>query len=289
MIDNFDGNRGDCLEDETVTDYISGTLSPAVRLACEEHLAGCRPCRERLTLYMGLLQEEVLDSEVRLVEETTRVWNAKFGVQPSAAEIRSPVVAYAGLLVLVLAFSAVVTSGVQWINARPSAERVVSLLLSKHRPFEARLSGQSHLPFERTRAEVENRPSTSLLEGELRRLGATNLELGRLFLIQGDLDKAAPLLRPDESDQGRAAAHNDYGVYLLQRRDVDSTERALAEFNYALIEDPRFVPALFNRALAFERTGKVTDAELAWKAYLRVDPNSDWAEEARSRLKVLGR
>ncbi|MGE3344746.1 MAG: CHAT domain-containing protein [Vicinamibacterales bacterium] len=44
---------------------------------------------------------------------------------------------------------------------------------------------------------------------------------------------------------------------------------------------------LFNRALALAALGRMDDAIEAWRDYLRVDPTSEWAAEARDRLRLL--
>ena len=61
------------------------------------------------------------------------------------------------------------------------------------------------------------------------------------------------------------------------------------EFRHALNLDPAFAPAVFNLALFYERTNAAEQAAVQWKRYLQLDPNSDWAREARDRLQGLSR
>lgn len=62
---------------------------------------------------------------------------------------------------------------------------------------------------------------------------------------------------------------------------------ALAAEDKALRIDPNLPEALFNRALILERLGLTEDAKRAWETYLRADPSSPWAVEARSRMAQL--
>ena len=69
-------------------------------------------------------------------------------------------------------------------------------------------------------------------------------------------------------------------------------DRALGDFDAALkstqkaLEKDAILPAaLFNRALILESRQFQTEAADAWRRYLEVDPSSEWAAEARSRLR----
>jgi Flp pilus assembly protein TadD len=42
---------------------------------------------------------------------------------------------------------------------------------------------------------------------------------------------------------------------------------------------------LFNLAVSLEQLARRTDAERAWRQYLDLDPDSDWAREARQHLE----
>lgn len=42
-------------DDTLVQMYVDGALAPAERAIIEVHLQGCRPCRQQVTLYKGLL------------------------------------------------------------------------------------------------------------------------------------------------------------------------------------------------------------------------------------------
>jgi len=43
-----DKSHGECLTEETLTEYLEGGLDPAIKLASEVHLIACDGCRGRL-------------------------------------------------------------------------------------------------------------------------------------------------------------------------------------------------------------------------------------------------
>lgn len=50
---------------------------------------------------------------------------------------------------------------------------------------------------------------------------------------------------------------------------------------------PRSAEALWNRALTIDALGLFVEAGDAWRAYLAVDPSSEWSDEARERLAAI--
>jgi tetratricopeptide (TPR) repeat protein len=62
---------------------------------------------------------------------------------------------------------------------------------------------------------------------------------------------------------------------------------ALRYLTRAVAADPLYADAHYNLADLAERTGDMRTAEMAWSEYLRLDPYSEWAREARRRLQAL--
>ncbi len=77
----------------------------------------------------------------------------------------------------------------------------------------------------------------------------------------------------------RASAGQDPADFVL----------ALTTADRAVLADGRLREARFNRALALERLFLEPEAGEAWHDYLRLDPNSGWADEARAHLRRLSR
>src|SRR5438105_2629316 len=70
-------DHGQCLTEETLTDYLEGGLDPAIRAASEVHLIGCDACRSKLGFYMRLLNEEISAEETAAIESLTADWEKK--------------------------------------------------------------------------------------------------------------------------------------------------------------------------------------------------------------------
>ena len=70
-------DHGQCITEETLTDYLEGVLGPAVKAASEAHLIACDACRSRLTFFMRLLSEDVSEEEVTTLQVIEDKWNDK--------------------------------------------------------------------------------------------------------------------------------------------------------------------------------------------------------------------
>jgi CHAT domain-containing protein/tetratricopeptide (TPR) repeat protein len=81
-----------------------------------------------------------------------------------------------------------------------------------------------------------------------------------------------------------AAAHLARAELARTPLDLQSAVEAAED---ALRRDSENRAALFNRALALDRLGVEEQAARAWRAMLRVDSASAWADTARARLRAL--
>jgi len=59
---------GECLTDETLTEYLENGLDPAVKAASEVHLVACEDCRSQLAFFMHVLRPEVTPEEANALE-----------------------------------------------------------------------------------------------------------------------------------------------------------------------------------------------------------------------------
>ena len=62
---------------------------------------------------------------------------------------------------------------------------------------------------------------------------------------------------------------------------------ALLNFERAVQSDPGFADAHFNLAMALHDIGREREARTHWETYLRLDPQSSWAEIARRHMPGL--
>jgi len=286
------GNHGDCLAEETLSEYLEGVLDPALKAASEVHLIACDDCRRELGFLMRLLDQDVTVKE----DDAVRAAIAR----ANRNKIRSPSTAAQRLrrwLVGLIAVAAVLIAGV--LSARlltqrfaqpKSATEVVQLLLEQQRPFEARMSNQPHRPIVRTRGVDDPGVAYDLVAGEMTRLSADAHQMGRFYLLQKDFARAIQYLDIAEREVGAGAElHNDLGVAYLESGYAGNLEKSYSEFRHALDIDPSFAPAIFNLALFYERTNAPANAATQWKHYLELDSKSNWAKEAQGRLQGSSR
>jgi tetratricopeptide (TPR) repeat protein len=284
-------DHGQCLTEDTLTDYLEGGLDLAIKAASEVHLLGCDPCRSKLGFYMRLLNEETTADETAMIEaftaESEKQGKPRIAHRPRGWKrwLMSGAVA-ASLITGVVSVRLVMDR----LSDPDSPSDVVQLLLKQHRPFELQLSNEPHLPILRTRGTEDPGVSYGLLAGELTRLSADSHEMGRFYLVQKDFKRAIDYLELAEKEVGASAEiHNDLGVAYLEGSGETGLQRAGQEFRHALQVNPSFAPAVFNLAMLYERMGASSDAEAQWKRYLQLDSNSAWSVEARTRLQNLSR
>jgi len=283
-------DHGQCLTEDTLTDYLEGGLDPAIKVASEVHLVGCDPCRSKLGFYMRLINEEITADETAMIESFTAEWEKK-GKQRIARRsgtwkkwFLSGAAVAASLIMTVVSVRLIMDR----LSEPDSASDVVQLLLSQKRPFELQMSNEPHLPILRTRGTDDPGVSYGLLAGELSRLSADSHQMGRFYLVQKDFKRAIDYLELAEKEVGASAEiHNDLGVAYLEGGGEAGLQKAGQEFRHALQANPSFAPAIFNLAMLYERMGAVSDAEAQWKRYLQVDSNSAWSVEARTELQNL--
>jgi len=283
-------DHGQCLTEDTLAEYLEGSLDLGMKAASEVHLISCDGCRGKLGFFMRMLNEEVDGDEAATVQAVTDRWNrTKREVPRRTGTLPNWLF---GLVAIAAGFVLVVVSVRALLDrqAQPkSASEIVQLLLAQHRPFEARLANEPHLPILRTRGTDDPGIAYGLIAGEMTKLSADSHQMGRFYLLQKDFTHAIPYLEIADREVGAGPeVHNDLGVAYLEG-DGSRLDRAAEEFRHALDLDPAFAPAVFNLALFYERTNSADQAALQWERYLQLDPNSAWGTEAHTRLQGLSR
>jgi tetratricopeptide (TPR) repeat protein len=282
------GNDNGHLTEETLTEYLEGSLDPAVRAVSEVHVVSCDKCRVELAFFMRLLSGEVGAEEESALKAITAQWDRKQNLPRRTGSFPAWLLALVGVAAVLLI--AVISGYFLERRSEPqSASEVVQLLLKGNRPFESRISNEPHLSIYRTRGVEDPAPSYGSLASEMTTLGATPYEMGRFWLLQKDFERATRYLEIAAESGATAAVYNDLGVAYLESGDPLKTEKARLEFQLALKQDPEFAAAIFNFALFYEHTNDVEQAKTEWNRYLELDPKSDWANEARERLQGLSR
>jgi tetratricopeptide (TPR) repeat protein len=110
--------------------------------------------------------------------------------------------------------------------------------------------------------------------------------LGNVLRERGEADEAIEQYRAAlERRPGFAAAWYNLADVHDARGEVEETIAALGR---AIEADAGFADAHFNLALCLERLGRLGDAARHWRAYLQLDPASEWSGLARERLRRFG-
>lgn len=285
MNSQSESGNSACLTEELIANYLEGVLTPVVKSACEVHLIACDRCREDLAVFMRLLRKDVdpeeeaelnraLAKQNRVPIEAaparqSRVWRDVFVGVGSAAAV----------VVLALAIRGV------FFWSHPTGEDLIQALLQNKRPFDAQLANQPYVALNTTRS-VDKGISIAPLVEEMTRRSSDAYRMGRFHLASGNYDEAIGFLQTAAADpKAPPEVHNDLGVAYLQRYGNGDFERSRQELTEALSKNEKFLPAIFNLALLYERTGMTVEAGQQLKRYLDLDPDSGWARELRQKLQ----
>jgi CHAT domain-containing protein/tetratricopeptide (TPR) repeat protein len=225
------------------------------------------------------------------VSTLTSLWGKRFFYRPRL------IFAVAALIVFAIA---------GWLSMpllHPSAQRLLAQAYTERRTMEVRIPGAKYAPLRVERGDAGSNldKPESLLRAEAligQKLGQhpndpTWLQYkARADLLDGNYESAIQSLqRALETQPDSPELLTDLGsAYFLRAKSADRAidyGNAVESLGKALAMTPDDPIALFNRALACEQIFLYTQAVDDWDHYLRVDAQSQWADEARRRLSAL--
>jgi CHAT domain-containing protein len=269
-----------------LAEYIDGGLEPRERAEVEEHLADCGECYEnfaeavragasvpvavtapRTTTLRRPAFYALAAAAVVIVAVGFRTGWFIRGADPRLAELaeavgdRRPAVAR-------------LTGGFEW-GVPPPVTRGSSAVVQ---PTGAVTVAIGKIE---TALEHDRNPST------LRDHAIAEMVLGHPDAAVDALKEAAAIAPKDASVWSNLAA-----AYLIRIGSGDHASDVPAGYDAAstaLSLEPQLAEALFNRALILERMNLRDRAADDWNAYLKIDPKSKWADEARAHLAALGK
>lgn len=309
LSDDSFGQEFDIVEDELIDEYIADELSSNERVKFEQHFLTHPDRHQKLKSGQALKRyfekaNPIPTPKSGFFQRLSAWLNENVIARPVPAGIAVVVVAVVGLIILrSIVFQSDLEKGLLALN---QAYR-------QQRPVEARVSQLDYAPFVTTRrGEPEqvntlelNRAQRFLLDAEQQRADAASYHaLGKLFLLQKDAAKAIEYLeRAAKGDAGNAQIYSDLGAAYLEKakqelepgdpasaasgQGLEALARSLENLKRSLEINPNLLEALFNRGLVHQYQGLDHEAETDWRAYLEKDPNSQWASEARQKLKLL--
>jgi CHAT domain-containing protein/tetratricopeptide (TPR) repeat protein len=320
---NSERGAGECPDPE-VWRQIASTPTPAAQtLVYIEHASRCQHCGPRLREAVAEfveLHREISEAERRHIgtlESSRAEWQQRLaqrisGTASSAsgdeegrswwrAWLRVPRLAMVGVSLL-----AVLGVG-SWVimqrRSQPAAAELLARAYSQKRTMELRIGAAGYAPLRISRGPAASFTSRSpaLLRAEA--LIASQLEAhpsdpawlqsqAQADLLEGKYDAAVEALRHAlELEPHSPAILTDLATAYFQRAQQEGREEDFgAAYEYlsqALrlrSDDP---VALFNRAIVGERQHLYQQALEDWEHYLRLDPGSQWTQEARNRADAI--
>ena len=271
-------NGGTCPSLETIGAFVDGRFKDREREVIADHLASCETCY-------------FVFSEAARTRVTAQAKSNVVSFQPRRMTWRIT----AGLAAAATIVLAVNLWGPRGNGDQQALDRLVAAV-GTARTFDARLTGGfAYAPVRAVRGSNDSAnlsPDVRIAIAEIEKQHAAQPIAATAALISGDPNRAISILEAaSKANPTDAKILSDLSAaYLTQASVTSNTEaasRALAMANRALEIDRLMPEAMFNRALALQTIGQIDDARTAWQAYLTIDDRSGWADEARTRLRIL--
>jgi tetratricopeptide (TPR) repeat protein len=271
------------LSSEQIAAFVDGRLREQQRRESENHFASCDECREVFLAVSDAVEEGVTGEEASKVVpiHPARKWPAVAALAAAAA---------VGVF-----FLPPVRNEIQDYRTGGISKLVRAAEFSDKRPIEGRLSGGfAHKAFSRPRglgeqdgenlqlkiAAIDVEKASPSSAPDYRANAVIKLLVGK----PNERTDAIPLLEKAVSLNGNdPSLLNDLAAAYIERGDY---ERAVtvAERAWSMEKTPEIA---WNRALAYDDLEKRVEAIRAWEDYLKLDPDSAWSTEAKSKLDTL--
>jgi Cytochrome c biogenesis factor len=312
----------DCPEPGSWREIAAGLTNSAETLSHVEHASRCNYCAPLLQNAIAEVQRlstSLTDSEqsyIRSLASADSNWQQRVAEQINGKPHSTVESSWAKRWIQMLAPPRFALAGASllaiiavssWIVIHYKQGRAVDQLLAhaytEKRTLELRIPGAAYGPLRVSRGAQAsfNSRSASLLKAEA--LIASELQShpsdpkwlhaqANADLLEGKYDAAVDSLRrASELDPQSPAILTDLATAYYQRaQQEDKKEDLGAAFEYlsrALKMRPDDPVALFNRALVSEQQFLYQQALDDWDHYLRIDPSSEWAEEARNHASSI--
>lgn len=315
--------QSNCPSEQVWREIAGGLTPPGWTLTCIEHASRCHHCGPLLRGAVAELSDlngEVTEAErnkIAILGSARAEWQeklarritgtAKAALDQEAAKWRwfwPPRLATMGVsLLAVVAFVAVGAWVLVQRKQPAAADQLLARAYTEKRTLELRIAGASYAPLRVSlgpAASFTSRPA-ALLKAEAliaSQLGAHPSDPAWLRakaqadVLEGKYDAAVESLRRAlELQPHSSELLIDLGTAYFQRaQQEDRKEDFGAAYEYlsqALQTRPDDPVALFNRAIVAEHQFLYHQALDDWEHYLRVDPGSQWTEEARNRADAV--
>lgn len=261
-----------CPDNERLAAFIDGRLRGEERTAVLAHIADCADCRE-----IVMAADEIASGEAH-EENVVRGRFKPRMIVPAAA---------AAAIVAVLFLGPFRDNDMEKM-AKAAAkldERVTVARFSADFPYRSQPTlrrgeeGEPHYEVGKVAAEVAARAEKKQNAGNLHAAGVAYLLLGPTYR-----DRAVKALEAANAKNPlNAAVLNDLSAAYIADGNYERALQTASE-SAAL---KKTEAAAWNRALSLRYLGRTDQEKAAWQHYLQLDPDSEWAKEAREHLADL--
>jgi len=268
-------------DDETLAAFIDGALDEETRQSVVTHVADCEECYSRVLAARAWKTSGESSVVMTRPRFGRRRWAAGLAIAAAAAGVLFFTPPLRDRYALHNLEAAANTR-----PNRPAAELPLSGGFA-YRPRAASMRGPEERQYPVRLQEAASDAAERAQANETPR----NLHtLGVAYLLLGEADEALKQLAKamGGGDQAAVARCNDvsllvdFGAAAYANHDL-----ALARSAYqrALVLAPDDRAAKFGLAKTLQDLGRTAEAAAAWNGYLKLDPSSGWADEARAALK----
>jgi len=310
--------QAECPDPSAWYEIAAGMAPPAEALAHVLHASRCDACGPLLHEAIATLSGEMTESEAEQIAALAGArpqWQRKLAQQITGTVMLAPAPLsrwrnpwmtaprLATAAAVLLALASLAWWGTARRNRPLSADRLLASAYAEQRTLELRISGAPYAPLRAQRGAEDsfvNRPKAllsaeALIAGQLASHPSDPYWLqakARADLLEGKYEPAVDSLR-----RALQLQPNSPGIltdlasaYFQRGQAADRPEDYAAAYEHlsqALAVAPDDPVALFNRAIVSERQFLYHQALDDWEHYLRIDPRSEWADEARKRVDAV--
>lgn len=307
-----------CPDPSAWYEIAAGVTPPAEALAHVLHASRCDACGPLLHEAVATLNGEMTAAEAEQIAALASAhpeWQQKLAHQITGTVVLAPaplsvwrkswmtVPRLATAAAVLLALASLVWWGAARRNRPQSAELLLASAYAEQRTLELRISGAPYAPLRVQRGAEDsfvNRPEAllsaeALIAGQLASHPSDPYwlqEKARVDLLEGEYEPAVDSLRRALQLQPKSPGilTDLASAYFQRGQAADRPEDYAAAFEHlsqALAVAPDDPVALFNRAIVSEHQFLYRQALDDWEHYLRIDPRSEWADEARKRADAV--
>lgn len=293
----------DIIVNELIDQYLEGSLTAPERERFEKHFLITSRRRQKLRV-----AETLRRYGAAAEADEPSVTKRNYPVMARLRQLFRPPLGVAVWALILLCVGLVVWRGFFFDSDVTNGLVALNAAYRQERPVESRITGFDYAPYSNTRGSNQqkvdyrsrDRAERILLDAVNDHPDAESYHaLGRLYLAEGKFDKAKDQFEEAlKAEPNNAQLHSDLGAVLLESgragRPSDNSGKSLEDFarslehlNKALAINGSLLEALFNRALCYQYLMLPQQAADDWRSYLKKEPNSHWAEEARQKLKAI--